>query len=158
MLVTHSQYAKLNSFKNKNESSRKHDHATFTRSIHVVPENIIISWERPILTGLETQLGSLRSLSLCCLIAPCFSTMSGHSVSCMTMLYSVIVNHQIRHQTTSEKESQTGDCRWSFSIFLKNLCGYVWFNILTLSLLRAGSFKNHCTIVDTINNTVWTRK
>ena len=40
------------------------------------------------------------------------------------------------HITLSNKVgSQPGDCRWLLSIFLKDLCGYVWVSILILSPL-----------------------
>ena len=46
---------------------------------------------------------------------------SGHPVSCMTILFSMLATHQIRHQATRKVGSQPGDCilllfLWSFSV------------------------------------------
>ena len=58
----------------------------------------------------------------------------GHSVSCMTILFSKLANHQIRHQATHKMDCQPGDCIIMITlIFLRDLCEYVWVNILTLS-------------------------
>ena len=34
------------------------------------------------------------------------------SVSCMTILFSVLTNHQFRHQVMHSMGCQTGDCKW----------------------------------------------
>ena len=36
-------------------------------------------------------------------------------------------------QATRKVGCQSGDCIWLLVIFLRDLCGYVWYNILTLS-------------------------
>ena len=49
------------------------------------------------------------------------------------VLFSMIKNHEIRHQATSDLDCQLGNCRNVTLIFLRGLCGYVWVKILTLS-------------------------
>ena len=51
-------------------------------------------------------------------------------MSCMTISFSILANHQIRHQATCKKGSQTGDGHF----LSQGLCGYVQVNTLTLSL------------------------
>ena len=74
---------------------------------------------------------------LCCLMTPGLST----DIRChiiMTMLFSVFAHHQRGYQAMCETDWQPGDCRqplWSSS----RVCGNVWANILTLSLLRVNS-------------------
>ena len=57
-------------------------------------------------------------------------------MSHMPILCAVFIDHQIRHQRVSKMGSQPGDSQMATLIFLKNLCGYVWVNILTLSPAR----------------------
>ena len=54
-------------------------------------------------------------------------------MSCMTILFSKLANHQIGHQVavTHKLGCQPGDIIWSLLIFLGGSCGYVWINILT---------------------------
>ena len=74
----------------------------------------------------------------------------GHSVSCMNEVFfindlklkSMLANHQTRHQASRKVGCQTGDCRWSLNL-PQYLCGYVWTDILTLSLLKVKSSSIH---------------
>ena len=50
--------------------------------------------------------------------------------------FSKLATHQVRCQATQRVGCQPGDCILSLKIFLRGLCRYVCFNILTLSPLR----------------------
>ena len=56
----------------------------------------------------------------------------------LAILFSMLTNHQIRRQATCKMESlsKPGDCKWPLLIFLTDLCGCVWIDILALSPLR----------------------
>ena len=47
-------------------------------------------------------------------------------MSYMTIHFSMLANHQSRHQATSKTGCQPSDCRWRLLIFLMGYCGYVW--------------------------------
>ena len=49
----------------------------------------------------------------------------------MTILFSILANHLIRHQATHKVGCQPGDDRWSLNLPL-GLCGCAWVTILTL--------------------------
>ena len=52
----------------------------------------------------------LASLSLCGLLMHGLS--KDIPVSCITILFSMLSNHQIRHEATCKASDQPGDCRW----------------------------------------------
>ena len=79
------------------------------------------------------------SLSFVVLVMPGLS--KNILVSCMTLLFSVLANHQIRHKTTHVKWAVSlaiVDCQLTFP---RDLCGYVWVNILTLSTWRVSEYR-----------------
>ena len=39
-----------------------------------------------------------------------------HSVSCMTILFSMLAKHQIKHQATCKVGCQPGNCRWPLNL------------------------------------------
>ena len=40
------------------------------------------------------------------------SSQEGHSVSYMTILFSVLANHRLKHQAANKLGCQPDDCRW----------------------------------------------
>ena len=87
-----------------------------------------------------------KTINLCALCFVLFNdtwSQEGHLMSCMTKLFFIFANHQIRHQDPSTKGLALSDCRWPLLIFLLSLCGYIQLKILTLSLQRMYSNGNH---------------
>ena len=54
----------------------------------------------------------------------------------MTILFSLLTNHQSRHHPTSKMGCQNGIANATQVNLYRGLCGYVWVNMLTLSPWR----------------------
>ena len=69
---------------------------------------------------------------------------------CMTILFSMLTNHHIKHQATSKMGSQPGDCRWPHTEYIttaafakKKTC--ITTNLLNLTDLMKSLYRHICT-------------
>ena len=59
-------------------------------------------------------------------------------MSCMTILFSLLANHERRHQPQVKWTVNLviADCHL---IIIRGLCGYIWVNVLTKNITHEGS-------------------